>query len=215
MFLPLTLALALAAGASGERTLLCRPRVAGDAAQARAEAVSLAGQRMSSRFLDYGVACEDAGEAARAARRAGLGHAVASLAEGRAEGTRYELVLADSATEAVRARRSLEVAPGADAVSRLRVELNALLQSLPPRPGPRPAHVAAWSVAGAGVVALAAGVVLAVQARDAADRAGAASDPAVYTRAREDWERKRGRSAVALGLGGAAVAAGLTWRFAF
>jgi hypothetical protein len=34
-------------------------------------------------------------------------------------------------------------------------------------------------------------------------------------RARDDWQRKRTVSGVLLGVGGAAVAGGLTWRFVF
>jgi hypothetical protein len=209
----LTLALALAAGA-GDRLLLCRPAVAGDAALARGDAVLDAGRKLG-RFLDYGVVCEGVGESARAARRIGLAHAVSATAEGRVDGSRYVLVLADAATEAERARLMLDVAPGADAVPPLRDGLARLLGALPPRPGPDPAHVAAWSIAGVGVAAIAAGTVYALQARDAADRANAASDLGAYVRARDEWESKRTTSGVLLAAGGAAVAVGLAWRFAF
>jgi hypothetical protein len=211
----LTLTLALAASAHGDRLLLCRPQVAGDPALARGDAVVEAGRKMAARFLDYGVACEDAAEGARAARRAGLAYAVAGTAEGRVEGTRYVLVLADAEGEAVRARRTIDVAPGVDAVRPLRSALGQLVDALPPGPGPDPAHVAAWSIAGFGVAALVAGVVVAVEARSAADRANAATDPGAYVRARNDWERARTWSALSVGVGGAALTAGLTWRFAF
>lgn len=210
----LTLALALAAGANGDRFLLCRPKVTGDPALARGEAISEAGRR-DGRFLDYGVVCEDAAEGARAARRMGLGHAVSARAEGRADSSRYVLVLADSQSETQRAERFLEVAPGADAVRPLRSALSQLLDTLPPRPGPKPAHVAAWSIAGAGVAALVAGGVIASQARSAASRANSAPDVAAYLEARNEWRRKRTASGMLLGVGGAAVAGGLTWRFAF
>lgn len=209
----LTLALALAAGA-GDRLLLCRPKVAGDPALARGEALAEAGRRQG-RFLDYGAICEDAGEAARAARRMGLAHAVSSVVEGRVDGSRFVLVLSDAGAESPRAERSVEVAPGVDAVRPLREALSRLAGELPPRPGPRPSRVAAWAIAGTGAVALAAGAVLAAQAKDAADRANAAGDPEEYARARSDWKEKRARAGVALGAGGAALAAGLTWRFAF
>jgi hypothetical protein len=215
MTLPLTVALALALGASGDRTLLCRPSVEGDATRARPEAVVRAAAARGKRFLDYGVPCQDAAEAARAARRAGLGHAVAAVAEGREGGSRYVLVLADADTEAERAKRTVEVAAGADAVRPVRSALDELLKTLPPRPGPKPAHVAAWSVAGAGVAALAVGAVFASQARDAADRANAATDLGAHVRARDDWERKRRGAVVLSSAGGAALAAGLTWRFVF
>lgn len=210
----LTLSLALLAGAGEDRLLLCRPKVMGDAALARAEAVAQAAKG-SRRFLDYGVVCEDVAESARAARRAGLAHAVSGTAEGRVEGSRYVLVLADVETEAVRAQRTLEVPPGADAARPVRDALGQLVASLPRGPGPRPAHVAAWAVTGLGVAALAAGTAVALRARDAADRADGAADPVTYTSARADWRSRRTTSGVLLGVGGAAVAAGLTWRFAF
>lgn len=209
----ITLALALAAGA-GDRLLLCRPNVSGDPALARGEAVVEAA-RKTGRFLDYGVVCVDAAESARAARRVGLDHAVSATAEGRSDGSRYVLVLADAATEAERARQLLEIAPGADPVAPLRASLGKLLDTLPPRPGPDRAHVAAWAVAGAGAVAMVAGIVLAGKARDAADRANSAPDLGTWVKARDDWQRKRTASGVLLGVGGAAIAAGLTWRFAF
>lgn len=216
MVLPgaLTLTLALAASASGDRLLLCRPKVTGDPALARGDAVAEAARR-DERFLDYGVVCEDAAESARAARRLGLAHAVSVTAEGRADASRYHLVLADAATEARRADRSLDVAPGADAVRPLRAALTQLVGTLPPKPGPRASRVAAWSLAGAGAAALVAGAVVAGQARDAADRANAASSLGAHVEARKDWERKRTTSGVLLGAGGAALAAGLAWRFVF
>ncbi len=210
----MTVVLALSA-ASGERLLLCRPALGGDPALARAEAVAEAARASSGRFLDYGVPCDGAEEGARAARRAGLAHAVTSRAEGRSDGSRFVLVLSDAGTAAVRAERSVDVPAGRDAVRPLRTALDELLGALPPPPGPRPARVAAGSLAGGGAAALIAGVSLAASAGSAADRADAATDPAAYTRARADWRTRRTWSAVALGAGGAALAAGLTWRFAF
>lgn len=209
----MALALALAAGAD-DRLLLCRPTVTGDAALARGDAVVEAA-REHGRFLDYGVVCVDAAESARAARRVGLAHAVSATAEGRVDGSRYVLVLADAATETERARQSLEVAPGADALPPLRAGLERLLGTLPRKPGPDPAHVAAWSIAGAGAVAVIAGIVVAGQARDAADRANAAQDLGTWVKERDAWEQKKTVSGVLLGAGAAAIAAGLTWRFAF
>ena len=209
----LTLVIALGT-AAGDRLLLCRPNVAGDAALARPEAV-LEAARKTGRFLDYGVVCVDAAESARAARRVGLAHAVSTTAEGRVDGSRYVLVLADAATEVERARRSLDVAPGADAVPPLREGLAKLLEALPRKPGPEPAHVAAWSIAGAGAVAVIAGIVVAGQARDAADRANSAPDLGTWVQARDEWQQKQTASGVLLGAGAAAIAAGLTWRFAF
>ena len=210
----LTLALAITVG-TGDRLLLCRPQIAGDPALARGEAIAEAGRSMSGRFLDYGVACEDASEGARAAKRAGLAYAVTSSAQGRSEGTRYELALADADTEAVRARRVVDVAPGVEAVRPLRSALDQLVETLPPPPGPRAAHVAAWSVAAAGVAAVVAGTVFALQARDAGDRAAAASDLSGWVRAKRDWDRYRTLSGASLAAGGVAIAAGVAWRFAF
>jgi hypothetical protein len=209
----MTLVLALGA-AAGDRLLLCRPNVSGDPGLARPEAV-LEAARKTDRFLDYGVVCVDAAESARAARRVGLAHAVSATAEGRGDGSRYVLVLADAATETERARQSLQVAPGGDAVPQVRAGLAKLLETLPRKPGPDPKHVAAWAVAGAGAAAMVAGIVVAGQARDAADRANSAPDLGTWVTARDEWQSKRTTSGVLLVAGGAAVAAGLTWRFAF
>lgn len=216
MVLPgvLTLILALTVSASGDRLLLCRPKVTGDPALARGEAIAEAGRR-DGRFLDYGAVCEDAAESARAAKRMGLSHAVSSTADGRADASRFVLVLSDSRTGAAGAERSVEVAPGADAERPLRTALAQLVESLPPRPGPSASRIAAWSLAGAGAAALVAGAFVAGQARDAAARANAAPDLGAQVQARDEWQRKRAASGVLLGAGGAALAAGLTWRFAF
>jgi hypothetical protein len=210
----LTVVLALASAAAPDRVLLCRPKVAGNAGLARGDALVEAAKR-TGRFLDYGVVCEDPPEGARAARRVGLGHALTATAEGRGDGTRYVLVLSDAASESERARRSLDVAPGHDAVVPLRAALDKLLTALPPPPGPRYPHLGAWTTVGAGVVALAAGGAFALSAQSAASRANGAHDPATYTNARSDWRSKRNVSAVLLGAGTLAVAGGLTWRYAF
>ncbi len=210
----LTIVLALNLRAD-DRLLLCRPQVLGDTAQARPEAVADAAARVHGRVLDYGAECRDAGEGARAARRAGLEHAVVSQAEGAAGQTRYELVLADSEGDAVRARRVLEVKAGDDAIPPIKGALKDLLKALPPKPGPDPQHVAAWSVAGAGALVVMAGAVLASRSQDASSRADRATDPATYTRERKKAEEAANLSKLSLALGGVAVAAGLTWRFAF
>lgn len=209
----LTVVVALVSVASPDRVLLCRPKVAGDAGLARADALVEAGKR-AGRFLDYGVACEDGAEGARAARRVGLGHAVTATAEGRGDRSRFLLVLSDAATESERARRALEVASGRDAVAPLRVALGELLLSLP-QPGPRRSHVAAWTMVGAGAVALAAGTAVAFAAGSSADDANGAPAPATYTKARSTWRSRRNLSGALLGAGALAVAGGLTWRYAF
>ncbi|HYG67865.1 MAG TPA: hypothetical protein VD838_09405 [Anaeromyxobacteraceae bacterium] len=208
------LALALTANAEGDRLLLCRPRIVGDPALARGEAVGEAARKYRARFLDYGVACEDAAEGGRAARRAGLRHAVTATAEGRTEGSRYVLALADAEREVEIATQVLEVAPGEDPGPRLRTAFARVLGELPRAPA-RERHLGAWSVVGGGVAALAAGIALAVSASSDADRADAARTPEAHLAAVKDWEKKRNFSRVALGAGGAALAAGLTWRFAF
>ncbi len=209
----LTIALAISASSGGGRLLLCRAKVVGDPALARADALVEAGRR-SGGFLDYGVPCDDPAESARAARRAGLAHAVFATAAG-GEGSRYVLVLSDAADEVKRAERTVDVAPGADAVRPLRSALSLLLGALPPKAGPRPVRMAAWAIAGAGAAALCLSAVYAAKAGDAAERANVAGDPASYTRALSEWKDARGTTNVLLGTGAAALAAGLTTRLAF
>ncbi|MGC3999989.1 MAG: hypothetical protein QM767_22130 [Anaeromyxobacter sp.] len=212
----LGLALALSLGGSPEqRLLLCRPRVLGDAALARPEAVPEAGRLLGDRVLDYGVPCEDAAEAARAARRAGLEHAVVTTAEGAPEASRFSLLLTEAGSDQVRARKALEVVPGQDAARPVRNALDELIDTLPEPPGPKPAHVGAYAVTAAGVVAVVVGVVFASQSRAAEDRAAAATDPAAYTHAKAQAADAKRASTLSLVAGGAAVAGGLTWRFAF
>jgi len=213
--MPLTgaLLMTLALAAGPERILLCRPAILGDPALARAEALSEAVRPLAGQFLDYGVACETLGETARAAARAGLGHGIFSSAEGGASGARFVLVLTtDEATEA--ARRALEVAPGVEAAGPLRSALLEL-ERVVPRPPPRWPSVAGWTLVAGGAAALAAGTVLALRARDDARRADAAATPEAYQAARTAWRRDRSRSIPALAGGGAALALGLTLRFAF
>lgn len=211
----LTIALALTAGRGDDRVLLCRPEVVGDPATARAEAVAQAASKVRGKFLVYGAECKDAGEGARAARRAGLEHALVSKAEGTADAARFELVVADAEGDTIRARRLLEIKPDADAVPPIKGALKELLKTLPPKPGPDPQHVAAWTVAGVGAAVVVAGVVLSAQADAAQRKADRADDPATYTRERKQAKQKRNLSNVTLGVGAAAIAGGLTWRFAF
>ncbi len=213
--MPLTSALlvTLAFAAGPERVLLCRPSIQGDPSLARAEALAEAVRPLQDLFLDYGVPCESLGETARAAARAGLGHGVYSSAEGRADGARFLLVLTTAEAQEV-ARRALQVVPGAEAAGLVRSALRELERTVP-RPPPRWPTVAGWTLAGAGVAALAAGTVFALQARDEARRAEAAATPEAYQAARDAWRRGRGRSLAALAGGGGALAAGLTLRFAF
>jgi hypothetical protein len=213
--MPLTSALlvTLALATGSERVLLCRPIIEGDPGLARAEALTEAVRPLPDLFLDYGVPCESMAEAARAAGRAGLGHGVFSSAAGRAAGARFVLVLTTS-EEAEVSRRSLEVAPGDEAAGPLRAALREL-EGAVPRPPPRWPTVAGWTLVGVGAAAIAAGTMLALQARGDAHRAAVATTPDGYQVARADWQRDRSRSIAALAGGGAAVALGLTVKFAF
>lgn len=211
----LTLALAAGSG-TGERLLLCRPRVLGDPALARADAVAAAARGLGPRLLDYGVPCESSQEAARAARRAGLAHAVSSTAEGRVEGSRFQLTLSEAAGEREVATRDLTVAPGADPVPSLERALRELAKTSEP-PAARRSD-APWYLVAAGAAVLAAGAGFALAARSAAnarDDAQARGDARTYVEKDASWRTWRTASGVALGVGAAAVAAGLTWRFAF
>lgn len=211
----LTLAVAAGSGTS-DRLLLCRPRVLGDPALARADAVAAAGRGLGQRFLDYGVPCESPEEAARAARRAGLGYAVSSTAEGRMEGSRFVLTLSEAAAEREVAARYLAVAPGLDPVPPIEQALRELAKTSEPPAAKR--SDGPWYLVGAGVAALAAGTGFALAARSAAnarDDAYARGDAQTYVEKDASWRRWRTASGVALGIGAAAAAAGLTWRFAF
>ncbi len=214
MALAMTLAALLAAAADSrpERLLLCRPRPAGDAALARADALSAAAKEFGSRFLDYGVVCDGEAEAARAARRAGLEHAISALAEGRGDGSRYVLSLSVADGERVLTRREVMVPTGADAVAPLRRSLGELVRAAePPDGGKGPGP---WIVAGGGAAALCAGVIFAALARSSAGEADRAPTAQGYVDARAAWRSRRTASAVLLGAGGAAIGAGLVWRFA-
>lgn len=211
------LALALAAGPDpGQRLLLCRPLVLGDVALARSDAVAAAARGLGQRFLDYGVSCESWQEAARAARRAGLAHAVSSLAEGRVEGSRFVLTLSEAGGERELAARDLAIAPGVDPVPPIERALRELVKTSEPPATSRSA--APWYVAGAGAAVAAAGVGFALAARSAAaarDDAQARGDALTYVQKDASWRAWRTASGVALGVGAAAMVAGLTWRFAF
>lgn len=213
----LSLTIVLASGAGDRRLLLCRPRVEGDPALARGGAVADAARGLPGRFLDYGAVCDDAAEGARAARRAGLGHAVTATATGTADASAFTLTLADASAEKAVAERALRVPAGADAAGPLREALVSLAREVP-APPERGKGAGPWIAVGAGAAALAAGAVLGVLARssaDARDRAATRGDWAGYVNDDAAWRTRRTASGVALGAGAAAVAAGLAWRFAF
>jgi hypothetical protein len=205
-------ALIVASAPATDRVLVCRARVVGDPALARADALAEATRELDDQTLDYGVPCESNAEAARAARRAGLGHAVATVADGRTEGSLFELTVVDADERVVSVRR-LALPPGEGGGRPVAASLAALVAELPhPARLQRDRH-AALGIAGGGAALLAAGVALALVARGDADRANAAGAPEAYLRARSGWQRSRGLSGLALGLGGAAVGFGLVWRF--
>jgi hypothetical protein len=213
--MPLTTALlvSLALGAGGDRLLLCRPALAGDPALARPEALLEAGRVLGRDVLDYGVSCESTAEAARAAGRAGLERAVSSVASGAPDGSRYTLILTSAGEEEL-ARRSLLVATGVDPVAPLAEALRGLRREAGTT-RPAWARPAAWSLFVGGAAALAAGVAMGQQARADARKADASGSPEAWLAADRAWRSHRTRSAVAFGVGGAAVAGGTVIWFVF
>jgi hypothetical protein len=214
--MPLTSALlvSLVLSAGPDRVLVCRPAVAGDPAAARPEAVAEAVRSLPGQLLDYGVPCESLGEAARAAGRAGLGHGVLAVAEGREDGAHYLLVLTSAPEAEETGWRSLAVRPGDDAAGPLRRALKELEGTIP-RPPPRWPTVAGWALVGVGVAVLAAGAVFSARARDEARAAAAAQGPAEWQAAHDAWAAERRRGVAAFAAGGAALAAGLALELAF
>jgi hypothetical protein len=213
--MPLTAALliSLALSAGNDRLLLCRPSLAGDPALARPEAVLEAGRALGREVLDYGVSCESGAEAARASARAGLGRAVWSVAAGGPEGSSYTLVLTSAGEEEL-ARRWLQVPTGADPVAPLITALRGLRRTGDPA-RPAWARPTAWSLFAVGAAGVAVGAVQATQARDAARRADGAASPGAWLEADRAWKNHRTWSAVALGVGGAALAGGTAIWFVF
>lgn len=213
--MPLTTALlvSLALGAGGDRMLLCRPKLAGDPALARPEAILEAGRTLGRDVLDYGVACESPAEAARAAGRAGLERAVSSVAAGSPEGSRYTLILTSAAEEEL-AWRTLQVPTGADPVAPLAAALRGL-QRVAGTQHPAWVKPATWTLWVGGAISVAAGLVLGLQARDDARKADAATTPEDWVAADDAWRSHRTQSAVAYGVGAAALAAGTAIRFTF
>jgi hypothetical protein len=205
------LAMTLSATPAADRVLVCRARVVGDPALARGEAVAEAVRELGARSLDYGVPCESGGEAARAARRAGLTHAVVANAEGRTDGSVYELTVVDLDGRTLAVRR-LALPPGAAVARPVAAGLAALVDELPRPAAERARRRASIGVAGGGLALIAGGIALGFAARAEAERANAASAPLEYLEGRRAWQRTRGWSAAALGLGGAVLTAGIVWR---
>jgi hypothetical protein len=215
MTLTTALLLTLALGTSGPdgRLLVCRPAVAGDAALARPDAVAEAGRTVGRRLLLYGAICETIPEAARAAERAGLRRALWSEAEGTPAGSRYRLTVVGVEAEPL-AERTLVVETGRDPVDPLAESLRALERETDT--GRRDwVEPTSWALIGAGAVAVAAGLVLAGQARRAARAADAATTPEAWSDAYDTWKSKRSASGAALIGGGLAVTAGVAVRLTF
>jgi hypothetical protein len=206
------LAMMIAATSPSDRVLVCRASLAGDPALARGEAVAEGVRELGARALDYGVPCESVGEAARAARRAGLLHAIVASAEGRTDGSTFELTVVDLEGRALAVRR-LTLPPGADVARPVGAGLAALVDGLPRPLAERARRRASVGVAGGGIALIAGGIALAFSARAEAERANAAATPLEYLDGRRAWQRARGWSAAALGVGGAALGAGIVWRF--
>jgi hypothetical protein len=202
---------ALAAEPSSDRVLLCRPAVAGDPALARADALLEAARALGDRLLDYGVPCESPGEAARAARRAGLAHALTAAAEGGSDGSVHEMAVVDADGRTLAIRKVI-APPGGDLRRSLEASLEALLDGVPRPAAERTRRRGALAIAGGGLALVAGGLALAAVARGEADRANGAATPLEFLEARHAWGRSRAWSGVALGLGGAALAAGIAWR---
>jgi hypothetical protein len=136
---------------------------------------------------------------------------VTATVEGRTEGSLFELSVLD-AEERVIAIRRLAVPPGGDAVRPVAAGLAALVDDLPRPEAERTRRRASVGLAAGGLAMLAGGAALALVARADADRANAATTPLEYLGARSEWRRSRGWSGAALGLGGAALMAGIVWR---
>jgi hypothetical protein len=214
----LAVAVTLSASPAPDRLLLCRPIVDGDPGLARPDAVAQAARAFGQRFLDYGVVCDGFAEAARAARRAGLRHAISSSAEGRTAGSRYVLTLALAEEERPLARRELDVQPGADAAVPLQRTMEELLASISTSSAAPERSAAPWYLVGAGTAVLAAAAGFALVASSAAgdrDQAQVAGDATRYVQKDASWRRWRTASGIAAGAGVALVAAGVAWRFAF
>lgn len=206
-------AFTLTAPPPGDRVLVCRPAISGDPALARGEVIAEAVRERGDRILDYGVPCESSGEAARAARRAGLPHAILATAEGRTEGSVYQLTVVDAEERVIEVRR-LAVPPGSGAVRPVGASLDALVAELHRPQTLRGRRKVALGIAGGGLALVAGGLALASVARDDAARANGAATPEDYLGSRRAWERARGWSAAAFAVGGAAIGAGLAWRLA-
>jgi hypothetical protein len=199
---------------SDDRLLLCRPTVIGAPGALQPEALSEAAKSFGRLFIDYGMACEQELEAVNAARRAGVRRAIRTTAETKGGIGHYVLTLSDAASNKQMGVRELDIPSGQSAVQPLEKALSELSGGR--SQGERHKHdEAAWYVSGAGAVVMAVGVGFAIAAGSAAssrDQAASASD---YIQSDARWRKLKTVSGVTLGVGGAAVAAGLAWRFAF
>jgi hypothetical protein len=216
------LALVTAAGPAApeklkeDRILLCRPSVQGNASSVPAEALTTAAKAFRNTFIDYGAPCEQDQESIGAAQRAGLRFAIRVGAEGKVGLSRFTLKLNDARTEKTVASQDVDVPSGADAVEPLKMALADLSHSSPTKNNGSVARSAApWYLVAAGAAVMAVGTGLALAAGSAASDRDSAKNTQTYISSDANWRKYRTMSGVGLGVGVAAVAAGLTWRFAF
>jgi hypothetical protein len=216
------LALVTAAGPAApeklkeDRILLCRPAVQGNGSSVPSEALTTAAKAFRNTFIDYGAPCEQDQESIGAAQRAGLRFAIRVGAEGKVGLARFTLKLNDARTEKTIASQDVDVPSGADAVEPLKMALADLSHSSPTSPGSSMARSATpWYLVAAGAAVMAVGAGFALAAGSAASSRDGSNNVSAYISSDANWRKYKTMSGVSLGIGGAAVAAGLAWRFAF
>lgn len=199
-----------------DRLLLCRPQVVGNPTGLPVNALLTAAKDFGKVFIDYGAPCEQNEESTGAARRAGVRFAIRPTVEGRVGQSHFVLTLNDAATDKATASREVDVPSGRDPVEPLKGALAELSHSSPQStPSNKVVHNEAWYVVAAGAAVMAVGTGLAVAAGSAANDRDKATTSTKYINSDASWRKYKTMSGVSLGVGAAAVAAGLTWRFAF
>jgi hypothetical protein len=197
-----------------DRLLLCQPQVTGVAQSVPAGALKTAAKAFGKVFIDYGAPCEQDEESMGAAKRAGVRFAIRTTAEGKVGVSRFVLRLNDAQTDKTVSSQNVDVPTGADAVEPLKAALAELSHSSPTRP-PEAKGSGPWYVVAAGAAVMAVGVGFALAAGSAASDRDSSVKDTNYITSDANWRKYKTMSGVSLGIGGAAVAAGLAWRFAF